>query len=450
MPGVSDSIRLWLRSRCPLTRSESLPSSPISAKAVQRTALGVLLFCTLVSAISRGVSESFAVFLLPITQEFNSDRAATTASYSIFMIALGVMSPIAGTIFDRLGARLCYSIGLLVMGSAYLIASQASALWHLYFSTGLGGAIGVAMVGMLPASSLVSRWFHKKLTTALGVISASLGTGLILFSPLIQWLIDHFGWRTSFQLLGSLLLAIMLGIQFLPWLNMTLGSPENIATHAQRTMQGVRWTLRQAAGTLVFWALFWVMFFTSVSTYAVTVQLVAYLVHCGLSPIQAATIYGVAGMASIAGIIVSSMLAEKMGELRVAIISYGLSIAGLVALALVSQTPSIAVIAVFILLFGTMQGSRGPLVAVLSTRNFAGGRQTGIYGSVLLGMGLGGALGSWGSGYLYDLTGGYLASFVFSAFGAICGMLIFVTVPALGGGLRRKPLPSMAHTDKGQ
>jgi len=140
---------------------------------------------------------------------------------------------------------------------------------------------------------------------------------------------------------------------------------------------------------------------------------VAYLVDCGFSPIQAATIYGVAGMASIAGIIVSSMLAEKMGELRVAIISYSLTIGGLVALALVSKIPSLAVIAVFVLLFGTMQGSRGPLVAVLSTRNFAGGRQTGIYGAVLIGMGLGGALGSWGSSFLYDLTGGYLASFIF-------------------------------------
>ena len=177
---------------------------------VNRTALGVLLFCTVISAISRGVSESFAVFLLPIAQEFNADRAATTTSYSIYMVALGLMSPIAGTIFDRLGARLCYSIGLLVMGSAYLIASQSGALWHLYFSTGLGGAIGVSMLGMLPASSLVSRWFQRKLTTAMGVISASLGTGLIIFAPAIQAVIEQYGWRTTFQVLGLLLLIIMM------------------------------------------------------------------------------------------------------------------------------------------------------------------------------------------------------------------------------------------------
>jgi len=410
----------------------------VSPKDVRRTALSVLIFCTLISALSRGVSESFAVFLLPIAHEFKADRGALTATYSIYMVALGFMSPIAGTIFDRLGARLCYSAGLCVMGISYLLASQASSLWHLYLLTGLGGAIGVAMIGMLSASSLVSRWFQKKLSTAMGVISASIGTGVLVFSPLIQSLVEHQGWRTAFQFLGLLLLFVMIAIQFLPWTLISQGSPEIAALRAKRASEENPWTLKRAVRTLVFWALFAVMFFTSVSTYAVTVQLVAYLVHCGLSPLQAATVYGIAGMASIGGIIVSSMLAEKIGEVRVAIVSYGSTIAGLVALAFFSSVSSLAVLGFFVLLFGTMQGSRGPLVAVLSSRNFAGGRQTGIYGSVLFGMGMGGALGSWGSGILYDLTGGYLASFVLSAAGAACGMLLFVTVPGLGGG--KKPV----------
>ena len=206
----------------------------VSPKDVRRTALSVLIFCTLISALSRGVSESFAVFLLPIAHEFKADRGALTATYSIYMVALGFMSPIAGTIFDRLGARLCYSAGLCVMGISYLLASQASSLWHLYFLTGLGGAIGVAMIGMLPASSLVSRWFQKKLSTAMGVISASIGTGVLVFSPLIQSLVEHQGWRTAFQFLGLLLLFVMIAIQFLPWALISQGSPEI----AERELKG--------------------------------------------------------------------------------------------------------------------------------------------------------------------------------------------------------------------
>ena len=114
------------------------------------------MMCTVISAISRVAGESFAIFLLPIALEFQTDRAALTGVYSTYMVALGVMSPIAGTIFDRLGARLCYSVGLAVFGFACLLASQVSALWQLYLLTGLGGAIGASMIGMLPASSLVS------------------------------------------------------------------------------------------------------------------------------------------------------------------------------------------------------------------------------------------------------------------------------------------------------
>ena len=79
-----------------------------------------------------------------------------------------------------------------------------------------------------------------------------------------------------------------------------------------------------------------------------------------------------------------------------------------------------------------MKGSRGPLVAVLSARSFAGGRQSGIYGAVLFGMGLGGALGSWGSGALFDLTGGYRAGMLLGATGAVCGLALFLRVPGQG------------------
>jgi MFS family permease len=404
-----------------------------SQVAANRAALGVLMMCTVISAISRGVGESFAIFLLPIAREFQTDRAALTGIYSAYMVALGVMSPIAGTIFDRLGARLCYSVGLAVFGGACLLASQVSALWQLYLLTGLGGAIGASMIGMLPASSLVSRWFQKKLSTAMGVISASMGVGLLVFSPIVQSLVAQRGWRGAYQVLGLMLLAVLALIQFLPWRRIAAGAPEIAAARKQQAADGQAWTVSRALRTPVFWALFGVMFCTSVSTFAVSVQLVAYLIESGLPPLQAASIYGLVGMVSIVGTFLAGSLADRIGEMRVAIISYGSTIAGVAALAALGSSHAMAMVAAFVVLFGTMQGSRGPLVAVLSARNFAGGRQTGIYGAVLFGMGMGGALGSWGSGALYDLTGGYYGGFALSAAGAACGLLLFVTVPGLRG-----------------
>lgn len=398
-----------------------------------RAALGVLGLCTAINVVSRGVGESFAVFLLPVADAFDADRAALTGIYGLYMLVLGLMSPIAGTAFDRLGPRATYSIGLAVFGGATLLAGSADALWQIYLLVGLGGAVGASMIGMLPASGLASRWFGARLPIAMGVLSASLGVGILAFAPVVHALIDAFGWRTAYRLLGALLLAVLVAIAPLPWRRIAAGADDVTRARRAAAAAGPAWSIGRALRTPTFWSLFGVMFFTSMSTYAVAPQLVAYLVAAGLSPLAAATVYGTVGLASIVGMIGAGALAQRIGERRVAMLSYGSTLAGVAALACVPLAAPALFATLFVLLFGTMQGSRGPLVAVLSARHFAGGSQTGIFGAILLGMGTGGALGAWGSGALFDLAGGYGASLSLSALGAVCGLALFLRVPALGG-----------------
>jgi len=403
----------------------------------------------LISLVSRGVGETFAIFLLPISREFNVDRAALTGIYSVYMLGLGFVAPVAGMIFDRLGARICYALGLGLYGLACELAASATALWQLYVLVGFGCAIGASMIGMVPASSLVSRWFAARLPTAMGILSASLGTGIFLFAPLAQSLIDRLGWRGAYSTLGWGIFVAMAIVLVLPWGRISAGSPDVMRARqaASSAVGATEWNLPRALRTPVFWALFAVMFFTSLSTYAVMVQVVAYLVESGMTPLRAAAVFGAVGMVSIAGMIGAGMLAERIGEVKVAMISYGSTIAGTATLAAVSLSDTTTMVTMFVLLFGTMQGSRGPLVATLSARNFAGGRQSGIYGGILFGMGTGGALGSWGSGALFDLTGNYLSGFALSAAGAACGLILFLTVPGLGGGrrLRQRHAPAASQ-----
>ena len=403
----------------------------------------------LISLVSRGVGETFAIFLLPISREFNVDRAALTGIYSVYMLGLGFVAPVAGMIFDRLGARICYALGLGLYGLACELAASATALWQLYVLVGFGCAIGASMIGMVPASSLVSRWFAARLPTAMGILSASLGTGIFLFAPLAQSLIDRLGWRGAYSTLGWGIFVAMAIVLVLPWGRISAGSPDVMRARqaASSAVGATEWNLPRALRTPVFWALFAVMFFTSLSTYAVMVQVVAYLVESGMTPLRAAAVFGAVGMVSIAGMIGAGMLAERIGEVKVAMISYGSTIAGTAALAAVSLSDTTTMVTMFVLLFGTMQGSRGPLVATLSARNFAGGRQSGIYGGILFGMGTGGALGSWGSGALFDLTGNYLSGFALSAAGAAFGLILFLTVPGLGGGrrLRQRHAPAASQ-----
>lgn len=65
-----------------------------------------------------------------------------------------------------------------------------------------------------------------------------------------------------------------------------------------------------------------------------------------------------------------------------------------------------------------------------------GGGLGAIYGVITLGMGVGAGMGSWISGMLYDVTGGYVACFAFSAIMAVFGLAQFWLVPALASGRR--------------
>ena len=385
----------------------------------------------MMSLLSRGVGESFAVFLLPMAREFGTDRAALTGVYSTYMMVIGLMSPLAGLVIDRLGPRRCYGIGMLLFATAYLLAGWMTALWQMYLLIGVLSAIGSTMIGAVPASSLVSRWFRARLPSAMGVLSAALGVGMLIFAPLVQSLVEWLGWRGAYRTIGFGLTAVMLPLMlFLPWKRIAAGSPEVVAATATRTGGQIAWTIGRALRTQVFWTLAGVMFCTSVATFTIQVQLVAYLIDAGYAPLLAATLFGLVGMLSIVGNLGAGALAERFGERWVATLSYGASIAGVVMLALASLYSSVLFIAAFALLFGTMQGSRAPLVAVLAARHFPGAMGR-VYGMILLGMGAGAAAGAWSSGFLHDLTGSYYAGFGLSILGSIGGLSLFWLVKAL-------------------
>jgi MFS family permease len=74
----------------------------------------VLAVCTGFNVVSRGVAESFAVFLLPLSITFDASRAETTLAYSSFMLVLGLCSPLTGWAVDRFGPRRVYQTAMLV------------------------------------------------------------------------------------------------------------------------------------------------------------------------------------------------------------------------------------------------------------------------------------------------------------------------------------------------
>src|SRR6266403_901684 len=206
----------------PNAASENSATEP---RKPTRVALNVLALCFALSVLGRGLVESFTVFLLPISENFGWDRARVVSIYSLMALAAGLAAPVAGRLFDRSGPRIVYSAGLLLLGSAFLIAAYAQQLWQFQLSLGLGVGIGAALIGNVPNSILLGRWFGPRLPTAMAVVYSATGAGVLVLLPLSQIFIDHFGWRGAYQIFGCTVLVLMVPLLLLPWGLFSTGSP---------------------------------------------------------------------------------------------------------------------------------------------------------------------------------------------------------------------------------
>ncbi len=393
-------------------------------------ALNVLALCFALSVLGRGLGESFTVFLLPISQSSGWDRAEVISIYSLAALAGGLAAPIIGRLFDRSGPRAVYSVGLALIGGAFLCAAYAQQLWQFQLALGLCAGFGIACIGNVPNSIMLGRWFGPKLPTAMSVVYSAAGAGVLLLLPLSQILIDRFGWRGAYQIFGCAALILLLPLLLLPWKLFASGSP-TLKKSAAAEMIGEGWTLLGAMRHHAFWALFATFFFTAVGMFALSAQIVAYLVDAGFPPLQAATAWGFSGVVLLFGMLGVTWLDGVIGRRRSVLFSYALSIVGIGLLWLLKFYPNVWLLTAFVVTFGSMIGSRGPLITATAMKIFRGERVGTIYGTITIGSGLGSSFGSWAGGLIHDMTGGYDALLLFALVSVILGMIPFLVIRAL-------------------
>ncbi len=393
----------------------------------------ILVLTFVMNTIGRGVTETFAVFLLPVQEGLAVSRSEITLTYSIYMLANGATAPFAGQLIDRLGARITYGIGILSLGIGYFLAGYATHISHYYICVGLLGGIGAASLGMVAASSLLSRWFVNRIGSVMSLPYAAVGAGMIAIPPLAQLLIQWYGWRASHQMIGAGVLALFPFAMLLPLGRVTAGSQAWQARRADQTGTASRnpWPVSVAMRTSAFWGLFAAYLFTSISAYAVLPQSVAALVESGFAPLLAASAFGMMGLLSSFGILAIGWMSDRFGRLITVTLSYIVTIIGVLALIATVHAPSLFLMYAFVVCFGLMQGARGPILVALVSVLFPGGGVGSIFGALSLGLGVGAALGSWASGLLHEIAGGYTASFGLAVLSSTAGMLVFLLVPSL-------------------
>jgi MFS family permease len=374
--------------------------------------------------VAFGLMFSFSVFFVPLLEEFKWSRGLAAGAFSLSAVVQGLLSPVVGGLVDRLGPRRVILGGAVALGFSSVLASQIGSLWHFYLTTGVLTAIGVCAAGWIATAALLAQWFASRQATMMGLAFSGMGVGVLTVGPLAQWLISTHGWRNAYLALGIGTLVFLVP---LVWIGVH-EAPRAATTATARASDapgagGVR--VRAALATRAFWALFFAYLCTPLAVFTIVTHQVAFAVDHGFPRMFVASIFGLTGFMSIVGRIVFGYAADRIGRALSATISYACTAIGTLALLSIEYSPSAIALYAYALLFGLGFGARGPIITAIAAQLFPGRRFGAIYGYLSVGNGLGGAVGPWFAGALFDLTGSYRTPFLIATLFCIAGSVCF-------------------------
>jgi len=380
------------------------------------------------TSLSRGMGESFGVFLLPLSDYFSWDRASVTSIYSIYMFFLGLGSLLSGISFDRYGAKFNYIFGTSLLAIAYGTAGYLEHLWQFYLFLGIMGGIGASMVGIVPSQSILLKWFDKRLSSALSIAYAGQGLGVLFLAPICQILIVKYGWGASYSLVAVCFAVIVMLLFFLPWEKIRKGS-KNEKKPKLSKLNNIR--LKEALLTNSFWIFFFIFLFTAMGIFGISLQVVAYLIYCGFSEVESAFFFGLMGMLTFPGMALTGFAADIWKKHLVSSFSYFLSFLGIFSLYCLQYYANYYFLILFVTSFGLSAGARGPIITTLIAKIFSGKGLASIYGATNLGQGIGAASGAFLAGFLFDIYSNYNVGFLFCSFFTFVGALLFWYIPGI-------------------
>src|SRR5438874_2084360 len=164
--------------------------------------VGVTFFAALVSAGTVGAP---GVFIVPLQQEFGWSTAEISGALSIRFILFGLMAPFAAALLNRYGLRNVTLSALLIVVSALVASLAMTQVWQLMLLWGVVIGIGTGMTALVLGATVAARWFVARRGLVVGILTASVATGQLVFLPLLAHLSERTGWRMALGLICAML-----------------------------------------------------------------------------------------------------------------------------------------------------------------------------------------------------------------------------------------------------
>ena len=288
--------------------------------------------------------------------------------------------------------------------------------------------IGTGMTALVLGATIATRWFAARRGLVVGIMTASVATGQLVFLPLLASLTERFGWRLA---LGFV--CIMLCISAMVVLLAMRDRPSDVGlrpfgdegteplpapppSHGSITAVALG-TLRDASKSSVFWILFATFFICGASTNGlVQVHLIPMCLDFGIPQVQAASLLAAMGIFDFFGTIASGWLSDRYDNRWLLFWYYGLR--GLSLLFLPYTDFSFYGLSLFAMFYGLDWIATVPPTVRLTAQRFGPERANLVFGWIFAGHQLGAATAAFGAGMSRTVYASYVPAFFIA--GALC------------------------------
>jgi predicted MFS family arabinose efflux permease len=364
-----------------------------------RRQLGIIIAAGLVFALIFGVRQSVALFISPINSATGLGIASISLAFAVAQLMWGVTQPIAGAVADKYGTGRVVATGAVLVMLGTVLTPHATTTWMLVLLIGVVGAGGGGMAGLGVLMSSVARAVPpEKRGLATGIVNAGGSFGQFVVAPLAILLTGMLGWVGALTALGLLSLAIVP----LAW---PLRGLHPSGPHGAPPEKSIRHAVRDAMNDPSFLLLTGGFFVCGFHVAFIGTHLPNVIALCGLPPAVAGWSLSLIGLFNIAGSFASGWAIGRWRMKNVLSLIYAARAAAVLAFVFAPKTT--ATFLVFAVVLGVTYLSTVPPTVGLVGKLHGIRYVATLFGLVMLSHQVGGFLGAWLGGQVYERTGSY-------------------------------------------
>jgi predicted MFS family arabinose efflux permease len=359
----------------------------------------VLLAAAGTFALTMGARQTMGLFLPSLNTSTGLGLASISLAFAFGQLWWGLTQPFAGAMADRLGAGRTLLIGVLLVALGTFITPYMTTTWGLILAIGVLAAGGAGMAGPSVLMAATTRLMPpERRGLATGIVNAGGSFGQFLMAPLAGVLTAGFGWAAAMQVLGVLTLLA------LPAALVLRGHSAPAVTAGGRPM-GTGEAIRQALGTPSYLLLAAGFFVCGFHVAFLATHLPGVIATCGLPVQVGAWALSVIGLFNIIG---SFGMGWAVGRWRMkSLLSLLYAARGLAVLVFVLSPKTEVTVLIFAAVMGVTFLSTVPPTAGLVAKFFGPSHMATLFGLIMLSHQIGGFLGAWLGGKVFELTGAY-------------------------------------------